>query len=139
MRKKFGASLEREHRFLVGADWDLEPSLVDSTGLPGRLDAALFAPKQRTCAAPTAATTIDFFMASTGVARAVESIDAAMSWAARPHRLVLLKVRDTAVHLHQLSYRTHKKLHVVLPVGPTPCPQDWTLRRCLAETAADAA
>eukprot|EP00959_Pyramimonas_sp_CCMP1952_P149133 3120129-Pyramimonas_sp.AAC.1 len=62
-----------------------------------------------------------------------------MSWTARPHRPVSLKLHDKAVHVHQLSYHFHQKLLVELPMGPTPCPQDWTLPRCLAETAADAA
>eukprot|EP00959_Pyramimonas_sp_CCMP1952_P149134 3120130-Pyramimonas_sp.AAC.1 len=73
------------------------------------------------------------------MARAVEIIDTAMSWTIGPHRPVLPKLRDKAVHLHQLSYHTHLKLPVELPAGLTPCCQYWTLPRCLAETAADAA
>eukprot|EP00959_Pyramimonas_sp_CCMP1952_P155953 3261928-Pyramimonas_sp.AAC.1 len=74
MLKKIGSHLEKKHLFLVGADWNMEPSLVDSTGLPRRLDAALFVPEQRACVSPSALTTVVFFMASTSMARAVEQM-----------------------------------------------------------------
>eukprot|EP00959_Pyramimonas_sp_CCMP1952_P353921 7415106-Pyramimonas_sp.AAC.1 len=73
------------------------------------------------------------------MARAVEQIEADTSWTGRPRRPVQIKLRDKAVQLYQLNYHTHQKLPVELPFGPCPSPQDWTLARCLAETAADAA
>eukprot|EP00959_Pyramimonas_sp_CCMP1952_P398187 8342754-Pyramimonas_sp.AAC.1 len=55
---------------VVGGDWNLDPHLVDSTGLPRRVEGAFFVPAQKTCLPPGSLTTIDYFLASTCFARA---------------------------------------------------------------------
>eukprot|EP00959_Pyramimonas_sp_CCMP1952_P264730 5535372-Pyramimonas_sp.AAC.1 len=68
-------SLEREHHFLVGSDWDLGPSLVDSR-TPEALGRCTFGSRAaRMCLADSRGRH-RFLLASTSMARAVESKDA---------------------------------------------------------------
>eukprot|EP00959_Pyramimonas_sp_CCMP1952_P354609 7428238-Pyramimonas_sp.AAC.1 len=70
--KKIGQALQHEHLFLAGGDWNLAPSLIESVGLPRRLEAILFVPKEHTCVSPSSLTALDFFLASNSFSRAVE-------------------------------------------------------------------
>ena len=133
------AYLEHTQHSMLAADWNMAPRQVEDTGLPRLLDSVLVVPKQHTCRTKDAASHIDFFMASSTMAGVLDTITCDLRWEKRPHRPVQFCIRQDALVLKQLAFRSHSRLPTLQAYGPRLPHLDWSGPLRMAQAAAQAA
>ena len=91
--------------WVLGADFNFEPSELESSSFVAELRASLISPKVAThypCGPPT---TFDFFVCSGGLAQGVMEIETQLDTELSPHRPVQLKFFPQLAVLKALSFR----------------------------------
>ena len=127
--------------FIVGADWNMQPSMLESTTIVDCLHAAIVADPNPigTCTHEGGATCIDYFLMSADIAEAAESVRIVPNAPIATHRPVLLKLRADAASITRIVSVAVQRIPPVPVYGPWPPPQDWRQATALAQRALRAA
>ena len=97
--------------WLVGADWNMEPTEIHREDLPTLAAARIIAPVEATCVSPACSRVIDYFLCEGQLAEAVTKVETVMDAATRPHRPVQATIKAGGQRCNQN--------HISAP-GPAP-------------------
>ena len=114
---------------LVGADWNMEPHVVDATGLTVQAQVELLhsAGSMGTCINTHGAgpSNIDFFMCTKGLSDVIDEITICNSTSPKPHRPVYVRFAVKPRSLQALVVSEPKRIPTDPPFGPVVPPHDW--------------
>ncbi len=126
---------------LCGGDYQCGPDSVESSGFPrqvrGRILAASTA--RGTYRTRAVASTLDFFVASSELALAVDSVGLVEGTGVKGHVPVRVVFVPRPVALKGLAIRSPPKLGLDRVYGPVPPPRDWRKTKRLTDAAHTAA
>ena len=119
---------------LIGADWNMEPQLINSSMLLENFNLHIRTTKGQlqgsmgTCVTGGGAhvSTIDYFALSNCINDVVDQVQLHNDIAPRPHRPVLLSFLTTPKAFAVKVIREPKKLPTAPPFGPVFPPRDWS-------------
>ncbi len=132
-----------ETQFVIGGDFQIEPSTIANAGFADSIDATLYASgdPRGTCRTARSKKELDYVFVSCGLGKAVNTISTINEGLTRPHVPVQLEFRPRITSQRQLTLRRPHQLPTVRVHGPInePAMPDWSkLRRTAATLARDA-
>ena len=118
-----GEALEGEDHFIVAADWNEDPAILEATGLPAKVGAMVVAPRAATCLmGDTSATRLDYFLVSMSLFNLTMGADVDHLHTGRPHRPTTLAIREDAATVEHLTYVDPPLLAKEIPSHLHPIP-----------------
>eukprot|EP00973_Karenia_brevis_P035100 4842466-Karenia_brevis.AAC.1 len=123
--------------FIIGADWNMHPSVIESTTFADILHAAIVADMSTigTCTSEGAVSTIDYFIMSADLAEAAHCIRIVPTAPIATHRPVLLEMRSDAASMTRIVAVSVQRLPPVPVFGPWPRQREWSEAMLLAKRA----
>ncbi len=113
---------------LVGADFNMTPDVLEETGFPSKVDGTIINPGGgvTTCRTAKAASLIDYFVVSKGMAKGVECVSTIERSGIKTHTPVALRFHARLTSLKALALRKPPALGTEALIGPRLPPPDWT-------------
>ena len=133
-----GAAITAEGgHFALGADWNMTPEVVASTGLHRQVNGVLITPKpgQVTCTTANGSSQIDCWLTSERVSRCLDTFEVLRRAPVSTHKPTRLTFHPGASQLHAWTFQGLQRLPVEVPFGPRPRPLSWTSSQAAAEHA----
>ena len=123
--------------FLVGADFNMHPSVLETTAVTDMLHAEIIADLGSigTCTQDGSVSTIDYFLVSSDLAEATTRVSIVPNAPIATHRPVLLEARSDATELTRIIAVAPQKIPPVPVFGPLPQQPSWSSACNLAERA----
>ncbi len=122
---------------LVGGDFQCSPEQTDGGGFPARIHGRVVAARSKrgTFRGGGAASTLDYYVATSALASAVEEVRLLEGTGVKGHVPVELRFGPRPVAMKTLTIRRPPDLEMEPVYGPRPPPQDWAPVKAAAARA----
>ncbi len=125
--------------YIVGADFNMLPDEVLDSGFADEVEGCVFAPRgaRGTCRTAAAQRTLDFFVVSNGLGKAIAAIDTVEDGTLSTHVPVRIQFHPRLTALKALAIRAPPLIPTERVYGPIAPPPDWSVVTALCERARD--